>query len=663
MSKSQNMNNRNEYLPRICFMSHHLLRNFSKPVFDAYAFRANIEIIDASFDQVLSLANERIKNGSVDVFLSAGSNAGILREGIQLPVVSIDVSGYDLMKALIKAKDISPNVGVITYGDSIPLLDDIKSLLLINLTQYHYKNPLEAQYCIQQLKDSGVDVVLGSSIIVDLAQKAGMQAILTYTLDSIRIALDQALEVGRIAHLEQTRFDQLNSVLQTLPEAVVAVNNQEKIIAINQAMKKILSIEAHDIRGKILSEVQPELSLKDILKHTNDDEIPSSVLQLDNRDWVSHKTPIFENGEIVGAAITLHDAGTIYTADSKLRMHERKRQFTARHRFSMILGESIALKHTIQKAQRYSRSPFDILIMGESGTGKELFAQAIHNESNRANHPFIAINCAAFPETLIESELFGHDDGAFTGSKRGGRRGLIESAHTGTLFLDEIGDMPLSLQTRLLRVLQERAITRLGSNTPIPIDIRVIAATHQPLKELVALKLFRQDLYYRLNTLELSLPALRERTNDISLLFNLFLQTYLPEQFIQHSLLDDLQSLIGQTLNQYPWPGNIRELESIAKRIAVLLPMISPPLTLNHLREELPEFFKHVTQAPFNEQNVHTATLQKNSEPVLFKDLVLQFEKASAALKMAKGNHSQAASLLNISRTTLWRWLKSDASE
>lgn len=658
MTTMQNINSKNNYMPRICFMSHHLLRTFSKPIIEEYAFRAQIETIDASFEQVLSLANERISAANVDVFLSAGSNASILRDGIQTPVVSIDVSGYDLMKALIKAKEISPNVGVITYGDAIPSLDDLKSLLLLNLTQYHYKTPREAQACIQKLKDKGVEVVLGSSIIVELAQKAAMKAILTYSLESIRIALDQALEVGRVAHLEQTRFEQLNSVLQTLPEAVVAVNSQEKIIAINHAMKKILSVESHDLRGRTLSEVQPELSLKDVLQHHTEDEIPSSVLQLDNRDWVSHKAAIFENGQIVGAAITLHDAGTIYTADTKLRMFERKRQFTARHHFGTIQGDSVALKNTINKAKRYSKSEFDILIMGESGTGKELFAQAIHNESHRANQPFIAINCAAFPETLIESELFGHDDGAFTGSKRGGRRGLIESAHKGTLFLDEIGDMPLSLQTRLLRVLQERAITRLGSNTPIPIDIRVIAATHQPLKDLVALKQFRQDLYYRLNTLELRLPPLRERKNDITLLFNTFLKSNLTKNFKNHAVLDEIQHLLSSILNQYLWPGNIRELESVAKRVAILLPTLATPIDQNLLYEELPDIFTKHSISDDADQTLPANILHPHTSPKApFENLKTQFDKATAALKMANGNHLQAATLLGISRTTLWRWL------
>ncbi len=229
--------------------------------------------------------------------------------------------------------------------------------------------------------------------------------------------------------------------------------------------------------------------------------------------------------------------------------------------------------------------------------------------------------------------------------------------------MDEIGDMPLSLQTRLLRVLQERAITRLGSNTPIPIDIRVIAATHQPLKDLVSLKSFRQDLYYRLNTLELKLPPLRERKNDISLLFDNFLKLNIAKNFKNHAILDEIQHLLSHHLNHYLWPGNIRELESIAKRVAILLPTLTVPIDEKLLYEELPDFFA-MHSLPNNINSVRPPQIKNPhiSEKVAFENLTSHFDQATAALKMASGNHFQAATLLGISRTTLWRWLKSKKS-
>ena len=676
-------NQENGLFTRICFMSYHQLKSFSLPIIREYQYRAQIEMIEASFDQALAIAKDRIENQQVDVFVSAGSNAGILKAGLQVPVITIEVSGYDLLNALIKAKGISQRVGIVSYGDVIPELDELKSILAIDLIQYKYRTPDEAKQCVMQLKKQGVQVVLGSSLIVDMVKQANMEAVLTYSHDSIRKAFEQALEVARIARLEATRFKQLNSLLHTLPEAIVAVDADEKIIAINQAMLNILSPAGIEIRGRILTEIQPELSLQETLQSSEKSQ--PSALQLSGTNWISNRTPILDENRVVGAALTLYDARTIYTADTKLRMFERTRQFTARYQFSSIVGQTEIIQDTIQRAQRFAKSDLDILILGESGTGKELFAQSIHNSSSRSTHPFIAINCAAFPESLIEGELFGHDDGAFTGSRRGGRRGLIEAAHKGTLFLDEIGDMPLSLQTRLLRVLQEREITRLGSNSPIPVDIRVIAATHQPLQLLVQQHSFRQDLYYRLNTLQLVLPPLRQRQQDIEVLFLLFLQQNVRSKTTS-SLLFDLTKKLKPYLNQYPWLGNVRELESIAKRISILINENANNFSIDELLKEVPELKVKSMNAYHSEEIAHLDIQsedfnyiplnlnQKNNQEIHIKDSEIRFNSQSCtkkyassvskndrirnAMKLANGHYEEAAKILGISRTTLWRWLK-----
>jgi propionate catabolism operon transcriptional regulator len=224
----------------------------------------------------------------------------------------------------------------------------------------------------------------------------------------------------------------------------------------------------------------------------------------------------------------------------------------------------------ISLAEQYAKTDSTVLITGESGTGKELLAQGIHNASRRRGAPFVAINCAAFPETLLESELFGYEEGAFTGSRKGGKPGLLESAHTGTVFFDEIGDMSLPLQTRLLRVLQEREVLHLGSIEPTPIDVRVIAATHRDLRKNIAEGRFREDLFYRLNILRLHLPPLRERKADIPAITRWIIRGLgkRPEALSPADRL--LQGLLPY-LESYPWPGNIRELENITERAVLSL--------------------------------------------------------------------------------------------
>src|SRR5690606_10700421 len=230
-------------------------------------------------------------------------------------------------------------------------------------------------------------------------------------------------------------------VLHSLQDAVLAVDRDHRIIAGNPSVQRLLDHDAPAMVGQPLNRLRPGLTLRATL----DTGQPESAgpLRPGGRDWLANRTPIRERGAVVGAALTLYDAGRIHEADTSLRVQQRRRQNTAKYQFAELIGRSPPFLRAVQTARRYAQTDLTVLIAGESGVGKELFAQAMHNESRRADRPFVAVNCASFPESLLESELFGYEEGAFTGSRRGGKRGLFEAAHTGTLFLDEIGDMPL----------------------------------------------------------------------------------------------------------------------------------------------------------------------------------------------------------------------------
>jgi propionate catabolism operon transcriptional regulator len=312
--------------------------------------------------------------------------------------------------------------------------------------------------------------------------------------------------------------------------------------------------------------------------------------------------------------------------------------------FDQVAGTSPAFVRAKTLAQGYAATASTVLLTGESGTGKELFAQAIHNASRRSGKPFVAINCAAFPEPLLESELFGYEEGAFTGSRKGGKAGLFEVAHTGTVFLDEIGDMPISLQTRLLRVLQEKEVVRLGSTDTIPVDVRIIAATHQQLMDRVRQHQFREDLYYRLNILNLQLPALRDRAEDIPILATQLLQAALL-RVASPRRADTVIESIEPLLCRYAWPGNVRELENITERLAVFLSAYPDHSAIDHseLRMTLPELYD--TGADAGDQSRTLLTDQAIRD----------------ALAALKGNRHATAQRLGISRTTLWRRLRAMA--
>ncbi|EME1434893.1 propionate catabolism operon regulatory protein PrpR [Escherichia coli] len=311
-----------------------------------------------------------------------------------------------------------------------------------------------------------------------------------------------------------------------------------------------------------------------------------------------------------------------------------------------MLGQSPQMEQVRQTILLYARSSAAVLIEGETGTGKELAAQAIHREyfarhdarQGKKSHPFVAVNCGAIAESLLEAELFGHEEGAFTGSRRGGRAGLFEIAHGGTLFLDEIGEMPLPLQTRLLRVLEEKEVTRVGGHQPVPVDVRIISAAHCNLEEDMRQGQFRRDLFYRLSILRLQLPPLRERVTDILPLAESFLKVSLA------ALAAPFSSALRQGLQEsetvlvhYDWPGNIRELRNMMERLALFLSVEpTPDLTPQFLQLLLPELARESAKTP---------------APRLLTP--------QQALEKFNGDKTAAANYLGISRTTFWRRLKS----
>ena len=321
------------------------------------------------------------------------------------------------------------------------------------------------------------------------------------------------------------------------------------------------------------------------------------------------------------------------------------RALRTRYELGDIRGESAQMEQVRHTIMLYARSPASVLIQGETGTGKELAAQAIHREfctrpgtrGDRSAHPFVAVNCGAITESLLEAELFGYEEGAFTGSRRGGRAGLFEIAHGGTLFLDEIGEMPLPLQTRLLRVLEEKEVTRVGGHHPIPVTVRVISATHCHLEDEMKRGRFRRDLFYRLSILRLSLPALRERPADILPLAEGFLKQSLAALCVPFT--ESVRAGLAQSacvLLHYHWPGNVRELRNMMERLALFLSVEPVPQLDEHLLQQLLPELSEIETPSFP---ASSATPQQ---------VLAQFN----------GDKAAAARFLGISRTTFWRRMK-----
>lgn len=362
--------------------------------------------------------------------------------------------------------------------------------------------------------------------------------------------------------------------------------------------------------------------------------------------------------QIPGFTVLLHPSNIADSSQTQSRATMKNKGFVAKSTFDDIICESPASKEAVRLSKQYALTSSNILVVGESGSGKEVFVQALHNASTRKNGPFVAINCAALPENLLESELFGYVGGAFTGAVRQGRKGYFELADKGTIFLDEIGEVSPKLQARLLRVIQEKEITRVGDEKVIHVDTRIISATNKDLRDLVDRQLFREDLYYRIDVLRVSIPPIRERKEDIPTLIKHLLLRVSPHTAIQ----PDAVAL----LTAYPWPGNIRQLNNLCERAIALSDKVLINVDIIEYLLKMEDVNQHRHIQP---DNVSTLELKLNQLPIPASDI--NFLKASliarqrerdyysAAMQSVQNNKTLAAKNLGISRSTLWRKLKS----
>lgn len=372
----------------------------------------------------------------------------------------------------------------------------------------------------------------------------------------------------------------LSALLNNTADGILILDNNMKIKVSNQRIKKFLKIKEDIENADGIAVIRKYLLDKDIVnKLEREAEFKNEILIMEERYFNVNKKNIIEFGKINGYLITLTEITYIKKIEQNLSGKLIQSGQVARYSFDDIYTKSEKMKEAVKLAKIAAKSDYAVMIRGESGTGKELFAQAIHNYSDRKKQPFLAINCAAVPEQLLESELFGYVGGSFTGALKEGKKGLFENANNGTIFLDEIGDMPINLQSKLLRVIQEKQISRLGSHEVMDIDVRLIAATHKDLSQQIELGQFRADLYYRLNVIPVEIPALRERREDIVDLLQLFVEKEVSVSKECYEMLEN-----------YPWNGNVRELQNAANYIQLMIGN-QKIITLEYLPNYIKQYF------------------------------------------------------------------------
>lgn len=510
-------------IPKILIFGHKQFSQLVSRVLPEFEGQAQFKIVDAIVGSIYE-TETHIKSFLPDIVISAGSNASYLKQALDIPVFSLPVLESDMLVAVNNAAKVSSNIHIFSYDNNKLLITLLNSNSHLNISYHQYSTAEEAKRAFKLTKFDKDDVVIGASLICDLAMSVQLAAFLIYSETSCRACL---------------------------AEAITAYHN-------------------------------------DIMQLPTIANKPSSAL-------------------------------------------------------IEVIAQSKPMLRLLDKAKLYASSPAPVLITGESGTGKELLARFIHSYSNKALQPFIAINCAAMPIELFESELFGYVDGSFTGASKGGKRGLLHQAQHGTLFLDEIGEMPLALQTKLLRVLQEQRYRPIGGHKEIPIDIKIISATNQLLSEKILDNSFRTDLYYRLNVLNLHVLALRDRPEDIMPILNVKLTQACQSFSISTVFISSLLSHVNNLVEQYEWSGNIRELDNVAQRLALGLSTISK-VTPNTFNELINEFSPEL-----HNKNKH------NGQGLLCEH---EFKMVNEAMIQFNNNKTKAAKYLGISQTTLWRRLQ-----
>lgn len=430
----------------------------------------------------------------------------------------------------------------------------------------------------------------------------------------------------------------LNTVMDTLTLGVFTADATGTILSLNHAAMKLMNIPKDFALGKNIGTFIPNwIQIRDQVANGKKYLDEETVIHIGTRkETFSLNAYITQNqeGEITGMVTSFREMQRVYKLVNKYT------GMNARYTFEDIIGESDQIYRIIEYAKTISDSPSTVLIQAESGTGKELFAQAIHNYSNRSENGFVAINCGAIPATLIESELFGYDEGAFTGAKKGGRMGKFELANGGTLFLDEIGEMPIEMQVKLLRTIQEGYITRVGGDKVIPVDVRIIAATNRDLLDEVSKGNFRMDLYYRLSVIPISIPPLKDRKEDIPLLMKYFLNM---KSMKLHRNVPDMTNELYHKLLAYNWPGNIRELENFIEKFVNLDGNIDLAGTLFPAHGPL-----NIPSKPgFVLEDDPLQTLEELEKKAILK-----------AMNKLNKNMTKVAKSLGISRNTLYLKLK-----
>jgi propionate catabolism operon transcriptional regulator len=604
---------------------------------------------------------QRLFDDGVEVIFGHMGTSRLMQQATGRPIVHIPRSRLELLVAFQKAREFGRDIGLTSYERPTDGVDVIEELLGVRVRQLIFNSVLELKQAVHAAWDQGVRVIVGGGISQTVITRLGGKCIVPVPRPAVVArAFESARMIAANLRRQRKHEERTNTILQMVDDGVVGVDRRGRVDICNDRARKILGIGPSERLDRAAADLTHTIGLDRVLA---DGRPQRNVVQkVRDTNLLIHAMPIVIDDQPEGAVAFLKEVSQIESNNRRVKESLYKRGLVARYRFDDIRGASPRMQALKQKAATYAATGATILIQGATGTGKELLAHAIHNHGSRARQPFVAINCAALPEQLLESELFGYEEGAFTGARRGGKLGLFELAHTGTVFLDEIGDISPDLQMRLLRVIEAKEVMRLGGDRYVPVDVRILSASHKDLRTEMESGTFRADLYFRLAFLRLTVPPLASRTEDIPLILADLLKTHgrTAAAFTQPMLA---------ALEAYHWPGNVRELIALAESYLMLLGTRRCDKAL--FDGLLAEFVRNTSGAPTGSGSPTPPQADEEPPPAgdsreeaghgaTLKDRLAVHEAAiiQATLEACRYNRTATARRLGISVNTLWRKLQ-----
>ncbi|MEA5011238.1 MAG: sigma 54-interacting transcriptional regulator [Angelakisella sp.] len=631
------------------------LKKYGEDLIQKRGCHNNLDIFLASMDSAVECAKKLDKN-QYDIIISRGATAEmLLREEIGIPIVDIPISNKEVVESLKIAQAISKKSNpIIAYVGFTKNFEAVKAFfdeMDLQIIHYQVKSSEDIVKTVASLQGK-VDVVIGGIVTCEAARLYRIkEVLLTCHPETLEIAYEIAERMQKTIREQKIILEGQKIIINSVNEVLINIDRNKKITMCNVVAENILNNNKNEqLIGKNILEVCPNMDSQEIAGSFQTNKRKTGIIfDIGKKKYCANLQPICVNGTPTNILISLQEVKELQKIESSIRKSMYNGGNTAKYQFEDIKGCSKQILETIEVGKKYAQTDASVFIIGETGTGKELFAQSIHNSSSRRDGPFVAVNCGAIPPSLVESELFGYEDGAFTGAKRGGKIGLLELAHRGTIFLDEISDLSSYGQVMLLRAIQERQIRRVGGSAITPIDVRIIAASNDSIFRLVEKKKFRKDLFYRLSVLVLNIPPLVERIGDIEFLVVEFIEAFNKKYHKNTVITENALKVMAS----YQWEGNIRQLLNFCEKIVIL-----GDDKVYHTEDIKKEFKNSFFDKALKNKANDTQKKTENYHSIKIGDDYMNKEELEEIINRFNGNKSDIAEFLKISRTSLWRYMK-----